>query len=121
MNRDEIPDLIAFAREKGAWSFNLYFLVQTGRGQMMNDLTPEQTDEMLRELALRQGDYRPMLVRSKCAPQFKQIAYEMGLAGLERGGWEPGSLYCRITPQRHPCPRSYNTDQAGHLHCQSIR
>src|SRR5690606_12116804 len=28
MNRDEIPDVIAFAREKGAWSFNLYCLLQ---------------------------------------------------------------------------------------------
>jgi len=26
-----------------------------------------------------QDQYRPMLVRSKCAPQFKQIAYEKGL------------------------------------------
>src|SRR2546425_8703691 len=41
MNYAEIPRMIAFAREKGAWSFNLYFLVQTGRGQQMNDLSPE--------------------------------------------------------------------------------
>src|SRR5690606_1040485 len=120
MNRDEIPDLIAFAREKGAWSFNLYFLVQTGRGQMMNDLTPEQTDEMLRELAIRQGDYRPMLVRSKCAPQFKQIAYEMGLGGLESGGCMAGTHYCRITPSGDVTPCPYMTVVAGNVREQSF-
>src|SRR6185503_17949746 len=36
MNYDEISELIKFTREKGAWSFNLYFLVQTGRGQEMS-------------------------------------------------------------------------------------
>ena len=51
-NYDEIPQLIDFARDKGAWSFNLYFLVQTGRGQKMNDLSPQRTEAMLTNLPL---------------------------------------------------------------------
>ena len=76
MNYAEIPQMLEFAREKGAWSLNLYFLVQTGRGQQMNDLSSERTETMLSNLVDWQDQYRPMLVRSKCAPQFKQIAYE---------------------------------------------
>ncbi len=88
MNYDEIQKLLAFAREKGAWSFNLYFLVQTGRGQQLNDLSPERTEAMLSNLVDWQDQYRPMLVRSKCAPQFKQIAYERGL-----GAWRAAAAW----------------------------
>lgn len=115
MNRDEIPEMIAFAREKGAWSFNLYFLVQTGRGQEMNDLSAEQTEAILTELVERQADYRPMLVRSKCAPQFKQIAYEKGEGGLESGGCMAGTQYCRIMPDGGVTPCPYMTVEVGNV------
>jgi len=121
MNYAEIPQMLAFAREKGAWSFNLYFLVQTGRGQQMNDLSPERTEAMLSKLVDWQDQYRPMLVRSKCAPQFKQIAYERGLGGLESGGCMAGTQYCRITPQGDVTPCPYMTVVAGNVRDQSFR
>ena len=120
MNYDEIPELLAFAREKGAWSFNLYFLVQTGRGQQMNDLSPERTEAMLSNLVDWQDEYRPMLVRSKCAPQFKQIAYARGVGGLESGGCMAGTQYCRITPQGDVTPCPYMTVVAGNVRDQSL-
>ncbi len=120
MNYAEIPELLAFAREKGAWSFNLYFLVQTGRGQQMNDLSAERTEAMLGNLVDWQDQYRPMLVRSKCAPQFKQIAYERGLGGLESGGCMAGTQYCRITPQGDVTPCPYMTVVAGNVRNQSF-
>lgn len=105
-NYDEIPALLDFARDHGAWSFNLYFLVQTGRGQGMTDLSAAATEAMLTRLVDLQEDYRPMLVRSKCAPQFKQIAHAMGRGGLESGGCMAATEYCRITPEGNvtPCP-----------------
>ena len=120
MNYAEIPELLAFAREKGAWSFNLYFLVQTGRGQQMNDLSPERTEAMLSNLVDWQDQYRPMLVRSKCAPQFKQIAYQKGTGGLESGGCMAGTQYCRITPQGDVTPCPYMTVVAGNVREQSF-
>lgn len=114
-NYEEIPRLIEFTRELGAWSFNLYFLVQTGRGQHMNDLSPQRTHAMLENLAELQDRYRPMLVRSKCAPQFKQIAYEMGKGGLESGGCMAGTEYCRITPEGDVTPCPYMTVVAGNV------
>lgn len=120
MNRDEIPALIDFTRQKGAWSFNLYFLVQTGRGQRMNDLTAEETEAILGELVEAQESYRPMLVRSKCAPHFKRIAFEKGRAGLESGGCMAGTQYCRITPEGDVTPCPYMTVSAGNVRQQSF-
>lgn len=120
MNRDEIPQLIDFARDKGAWSFNLYFLVQTGRGQRLNDLDAATTEEILGDLAAAQESHRPMLVRSKCAPQFKRIAYQRGLGGLESGGCMAGTQYCRITPGGDVTPCPYMTVVAGNVRRQSF-
>jgi AdoMet-dependent heme synthase len=121
MNYDEIAELIKFTREKGAWSFNLYFLVQTGRGQEMSDLSPEQTETMLSYLVDEQDQHRPMLVRSKCAPHFKRIAYDKGLGGLESGGCMAGTAYCRITPQGDVTPCPYMTVVAGNVRVKSFR
>jgi radical SAM protein with 4Fe4S-binding SPASM domain len=120
MNYAEIPELLKFAREKGAWSFNLYFLVQTGRGQALNDLSPERTENMLSNLVDWQEEQRPMLVRSKCAPQFKQIAYERGIGGLESGGCMAGTQYCRITPQGDVTPCPYMNVVAGNVRDKSF-
>ena len=120
MNYNEIQELIDFTRDKGAWSFNLYFLVQTGRGQKMNDLSAEQTHDILSNLVDIQDDYRPMLVRSKCAPQFKQIAYEKGRGGLESGGCMAGTQYCRIMPDGNVTPCPYMTVVAGNVREQSF-
>lgn len=114
-NRHEIYQMIDFAREKGAWSFNLYFLVQTGRGQQLNDLSAEDTERVLTDLVERQDTYRPMLVRAKCAPHFKRIAYERGVGGLESGGCMAGTQYCRITPEGDVTPCPYMTAVAGNV------
>ena len=120
MNYDEMPQLLAFAKEKGAWSFNLYFLVQTGRGEKIIDLSPERTQKMLETLVDIQDAYRPMLVRSKCAPQFKQIAYARGRGGLESGGCMAGTQYGRITPEGDITPCPYMTVVAGNIRDSSF-
>jgi len=120
MNYAEIPQMLEFARDKGAWSFNLYFLVRTGRGQQMAELSPERTEAMLSNLVDWQDQYRPMLVRSKCAPQFKQIAYDKGVGGLESGGCMAGTQYCRITPQGDVTPCPYMDVVAGNIRDQSF-
>jgi radical SAM protein with 4Fe4S-binding SPASM domain len=61
-----------------------------------------------------------MLVRSKCAPQFKQIAYQRGRGGLESGGCMAGTQYCRITPQGDVTPCPYMTVVAGNVREQSF-
>jgi MoaA/NifB/PqqE/SkfB family radical SAM enzyme len=76
MNYDEIPSIMDFAFKAGARVYNLFFLVCTGRGEEMSDITPEQYEQVLGYLVDVQAKFPGMLVRSRCAPHFKRIAYE---------------------------------------------
>src|SRR3970282_908896 len=98
-----------------------YFLVQTGRGRQMEELSTARTEDMLADLVEAQERRRPMLVRSKNAPHFKRIAYEKGLGGLESGGCMAGTQYCRITPEGDVTPCPYMTVSAGSVRGQSFR
>ncbi len=50
-NLAEIPAMIDLARELGAKVLNFFFLVRTGRGADLNDITPEQYERVLTYLA----------------------------------------------------------------------
>lgn len=113
MNYDEIPQLIAYAYGKGARAFNAYFLVCTGRGEKLTDITPQQYEVLLNYLIDAQAQYPRMFVRAKCAPHIKRLAHEklacvqVGTAGLLTSvGCPAGSSYLRITPEGDitPCP-----------------
>ena len=123
-NRDELPELAAWAAEKGAVSFNVYFLVETGRGEGMKGLTPAENDAVLAELLLLEAKYRGrMMVRSKCQPQIMRHAWEA--KDSSRVGESPllnyetrcpcGVHYCRITPEGKVTPCPYMPAVAGDL------
>lgn len=57
-NYDEIPEIVEFAYQLGAKVFNLYFLVRTGRGKTVMDITPAQYEGMLSTLFELQAKYR---------------------------------------------------------------
>jgi MoaA/NifB/PqqE/SkfB family radical SAM enzyme len=77
-NYDEIPELVAFANEMGARVFNLFFLVCTGRGQDITDITSKQYEDALKQIYKLHNQYEgTMLVSAKCAPHYRRIAYEM--------------------------------------------
>ncbi|MGI9038059.1 MAG: radical SAM protein [Gemmatimonadota bacterium] len=129
-NRAEIPALVAWSAKKGAVSFNLYFLVETGRGEGMKGMTPAENDEVLAELLLLEAKYRGrMMVRSKCQPQIMRHAWEAAeqaeASGERDGGKSPllnyetrcpcGVHYCRITPEGKLTPCPYMPAVAGDL------
>ena len=113
MNVEEIPAIMDFAYEKKARVFNLFFLVCTGRGEEMSDITPEQYEKVLEYLVDVQDRYPGMFIRSRCAPHFKRIVYERHpervatrAQGYEAGGCLAGTHYARIGPEGDltPCP-----------------
>jgi radical SAM protein with 4Fe4S-binding SPASM domain len=113
MNIDEIPQIVEFAYRKKARVFNLFFMVCTGRGEEMSDLSPEQYERTLRWLVDAQGRYPGMFIRSRCAPHYKRIAYQKDpespltrAQGYDAGGCLAGTHYARITPEGDltPCP-----------------
>jgi len=119
-NYDEIPELVAFANEMGARVFNLFFLVCTGRGQDITDITSEQYEDALKQIYKLHNQYEgTMLVSAKCAPHYRRIAYEMNpesaLVKYYSGGCPAGTNYCRITPEGNVTPCPYMDTPCGNL------
>ncbi len=54
-NVEEIPAMIDLARSLGARVLNFFFLVRTGRGQDLTDITPARYEQILTYLARVQG------------------------------------------------------------------
>ncbi len=79
-NLGELEAIADFAHERlAAKVWNLYFLVPTGRGQFVSDMTPAQYDEVLSSLYQIQRKYdRRMLVNAKCAPHYIKTVLEHG-------------------------------------------
>jgi radical SAM protein with 4Fe4S-binding SPASM domain len=114
-NLSELSRIADFAHERmGAKVWNLYFLVQTGRGQFVSDITPEEYDEVLAELSRIQKAYaQRMIVGAKCAPHYVKRLYEEDPASPfiktytdGAGGCPAGSHYMGIRPNGDvtPCP-----------------
>lgn len=123
-NRPEIRELVDWSARMGAVSFNLYFLVRTGRGQGMDGLSPEENDDVLRELVLLETEYRGrIMIRSKCQPQIMRHAHESSpdspLLNYETR-CPCGVQYCRITPDGKVTPCPYIPEVAGDLRRQTF-
>ena len=118
-NRGQLATLAAWAAERGAVAFNVYFVVATGRAEHMRGLEPEENDEVLRELVALEKEYRGrMMVRSKCQPQIMRHAVagdpDSPLLNYETR-CPCGTQYCRITPEGKVTPCPYTPAVAGDL------
>ena len=96
-NLGELEAIADFAHERlAAKVWNLYFLVPTGRGQFVSDITPAQYDDVLASLYRIQGKYHGrMLVNAKCAPHYIKTvlenAAERGQRRRRRSGPTPAA------------------------------
>jgi radical SAM protein with 4Fe4S-binding SPASM domain len=124
-NKHEVADLARWSMEKGAVSFNLYFLVETGRGQEMRELPASDNEAILRELVELEKEMRgKMLVRSKCQPALMRVVHQDApdspLTNYSTR-CPCGVQYCRITPDGKLTPCPYLPEVAGDLRTQSFR
>lgn len=109
-NHEELPQLIAYARDLGAKVYSPFFLVCTGRGEEMTDLSPLQYEKVLSLIAETQGKHGDMMIRTRCAPTVRRILYQKDpgsrLLAMGAGRCLAGQSYCRITPEGDitPCP-----------------
>src|SRR5256886_5674306 len=88
----------------------------------MTDITPQQYEEVLTYLVDVQQQYPDMLVRARCAPHFKRIAYERDpnspitkATGYMGGGCLAGTNYARVTPEGNLTPCPYMPLSAGNV------
>jgi radical SAM protein with 4Fe4S-binding SPASM domain len=118
-NRTELAQLVEWSAAAGAVSFNCYFLVSTGRGASLSDLSPAEYEAVLADLTRWQREYRGrMLVRAKCAPHFMRHVHQTDpdspILNYETR-CPCGTQYCRITPDGKVTPCPYLPEVAGDL------
>ena len=121
-NAHELPAMIAFCRATGARVLNVFFLVCTGRGEAMSDISPQRYEEVLRELVESQARYPDLIIRARCAPHFKRVAFQCNpasalnrISGRDGDGCIAGIHYCRITPEGGVTACPYIADEQGSI------
>jgi AdoMet-dependent heme synthase len=130
-NRGELEAIADFAHDRlAAKVWNLYFLVPTGRGQFVSDMTPAQYDEVLASLYRIQRKYdRRMLVNAKCAPHYIKTVLENAQAEIDpkirtysggAGGCPAGTHYMGIRPNGDLTPCPYLPVFAGNLRSSTL-
>ena len=113
-NLHEVTDIARFAHELGARVFNLYFLVPTGRGTFISDITRDEYEEAMVTLQSLQKEFEGrMIVNAKCAPHYQPFLFErepdskfLKTFSSDAGGCPAGTHYLGIRPNgdMSPCP-----------------
>ncbi len=128
-NLDSIARIADFAHDElGAKVWNLYFLVQTGRGQFVSDISPAEYDGVLAELSTIQQRYQGrMVVNAKCAPHYVKHLFETDPASPfirtytgGAGGCPAGTHYLGIRPNGDVTPCPYLPVTAGNLRGEAL-
>jgi AdoMet-dependent heme synthase len=119
---DELDEMIAYARDVGAFVLNVFFLVCTGRGEKVANISAATYDRVMRRLTRAAYDETGIMIRAKCAPHFKRMAWELDpdwpvttAHGYEAGGCLAGTRYCRITPTGGVTACPYMEDEVGSI------
>jgi radical SAM protein with 4Fe4S-binding SPASM domain len=112
--------MIAFAKDVGAFVLNVFFLVCTGRGEKVTNISAQTYEQVMRRLTKAAREETEIMIRAKCAPHFKRMAWELdpdwpitAAHGYEAGGCLAGSRYCRITPMGGVTACPYIEDEVG--------
>ena len=120
-NYSQIDDIMALAEHIGVENFHLFFLVPTGRGAKLSDLSPEQYEVMITKTFMKTADHT-LNVRPSCAPQFMRIAKDMG---LDMRHWIRGCIaglyYCRVYPNGDVTPCPYLPIKLGNVRDKSFK
>jgi radical SAM protein with 4Fe4S-binding SPASM domain len=105
-NYSEIDEIMSLTEKLGVENFHLFFLVPTGRGTKLADISSAMYEDMIKSTFAKTARHK-LNVRPSCAPQFMRIAKDMN---LDMRQWVRGCLaglyYCRVYPNGDvtPCP-----------------
>lgn len=126
-NAGELEDMVDFARSAGALALNVFFLVCTGRGESVTNISRRTYEATLRRVTEIAHSEERLMVRAKCAPHFKRMALELDPSwpitlahGYDAGGCLAGTRYCRVTPEGAITACPYMEEEVGSLRRQSF-
>ncbi len=121
-NAHELNDVIEFARLSEARVLNIFFLVCTGRGESFSDISPLRYEQTLKEIIKAQEASNDLIIRARCAPHYKRIAYQQNpksklnqISGREGDGCIAGIHYARITHDGNVTACPYIEDSVGNI------
>jgi radical SAM protein with 4Fe4S-binding SPASM domain len=120
-NYDQIDDIMSLAETLGVENFHLFFLVPTGRGVKIADISPAKYENMIKTTFAKAARHT-LNVRPSCAPQFMRIAKDMGL-DMRRWirGCIAGLYYCRVYPNGDITPCPYLPIKLGNIREKSFK
>jgi radical SAM protein with 4Fe4S-binding SPASM domain len=119
-NYGEIDEIMSLAEKLGVENFHLFFLVPTGRGIKLTDVSPAMYEDMIKTTFAKTAKHK-LNVRPSCAPQFMRIAKNLG---LDMRQWIRGCLaglyYCRLYPNGDVTPCPYLPIKLGNIREKSF-
>lgn len=120
-NYDEIDDILSLSEKLGVENFHLFFLVPTGRGGKITDISPQMYEDMIKNTFAKTTRHR-LNVRPSCAPQFMRIAKDMNIDMRQWiRGCIAGMYYCRIFPNGEVTPCPYLPIKLGNIKEKSFK
>jgi radical SAM protein with 4Fe4S-binding SPASM domain len=120
-NYGQIDDIMTLTEQIGVENFHLFFLVPTGRGAKIADISPAMYEDMITGTFAKTHKHT-LNVRPSCAPQFMRIAKGMGLDMRQWiRGCIAGMYYCRIYPNGDVTPCPYLPVKLGNIREKSFK
>jgi len=111
----EVEDVIGLGTSLGVMDYQLFFPVPTGRARQIEPRSPEEYEDLIRQILIRYRDSN-LNIRPTCAPQFRRIAEEIGIQNPAWGrGCLAGITYCRIFANGDVTPCPYLPVSAGNV------
>jgi len=104
-NYRQVAEIISFCEGLGVTEYQLFFLVPTGRGTVVDDITPEMYETIIKNVMAKTAS-GTVTIRPTCAPQYTRIRAQLGMEQAAFPGCLAGKQYCRIYPTGDvtPCP-----------------
>jgi radical SAM protein with 4Fe4S-binding SPASM domain len=117
----DIEGVIALGTSLGVRDYQLFFPVPTGRARQAGAGSPEEYEELIRQVLIRYRD-SGLNIRPTCAPQFRRIAEGLGIKNPAWGrGCLAGITYCRIFANGDVTPCPYLPVSAGNVRTTPFR